>query len=573
MIPVHIDKCCGWFHPAVGKRAVLMCSPLGFEELGSRRGWKILADTLAAADLPTLRFDYPGTADSLGDANDPDQVASWIASIQRAVAWLKDQLDVTQVDVIGLRMGATLATVACENLTGIHSLVLMAPVLQGRSYNREMLMLSRMLLESQGNGLVEEPQADGFRVGGFRSTQATVKDVESLKLTQVHHKPAERVLLLRPAGVNTSAVEARFAALGSVVEVASFDEYQTFVCDPIQSRPPVQAIARIVNWISAQHSVGSTAKVVPRAKSLSGLEWTEEPVSFGSEEHLFGILCRPRRARADHPVALFVNAGMSYHIGWGRLTVELARDLAKQGIASLRMDLEGIGESGVGYVKPSDILYASKPVANLSAAIDCLELLGFSDPAVIGSCSGAYAAYQNNIVDDRISTSVMINLYCFNWDSSVPLEEGLRRVQAPAQYVRRISSAYTLRRILSGDLKTAKNVVWHGREIIGRAARRLAPKGKTKLPMAQARNNIHRMLANGKRVAFIYSEGDAGHSNFIEHFGNDIQNTRFENLSYDMIPATDHDMSDGIARERLTEILIKRLTCTQPVIAHLSRKI
>ncbi len=572
MIPVHIDKCCGWFHPAAGNRAVLLCSPLGYEELGSRRGWKILADSLAAAGFPTLRFDYPGTSDSLGDANDPEQVASWIESIRNAVAWLKGHLGVDQVDVIGLRMGATLAAMACENLVGIHSLVLMAPVLVGRSYNREILMLSRMLLESQGHSVVNEPQSDGFRIGGFRLSQATVKDIEKLKLTQVQQKPAERVLVLRPAGMNTTSIEERFATLGSVVEVAAFDEYHTFVCDPIQSRPPAQATARIVDWLSADLSVGNNERIVPRATALAGPEWTEEPVSFGLEGNLFGILCRPRRAQSQHPVALFVNAGMSYHIGWGRLTVELARDLAKQGIASLRMDLDGIGESGTGHVKPCDILYASKPIGNVSAAIDCLVSLGFSKPIMIGSCSGAYAAYQSSIVDYRISTAVMINLYCFNWDSSVPLEEGLRRVQAPAQYVRRISSAYTLRRILSGDLKTARNVVWHGREIIGRAARRLAQKGNTKLPISQARKNIHRMLENGNRIAFIYSEGDAGYSNFEEHFGSDIKNARYENLTCDMIPTTDHDMSDGIARERLTEILARRLTSTPTAVSRLSRK-
>jgi pimeloyl-ACP methyl ester carboxylesterase len=572
MIPVHIDKCCGWFHPAAGKRAVLMCSPLGYEELGSRRGWKVMADKLAAAGLPTLRFDYPGTADSFGDANDPDQVASCIVSIQNAVAWLKDQLDVDQVVVIGLRMGATLAAMACENISGIHSLVLMAPVQSGRSFCREMLMLSRMLLESQGHSVVDEPQSNGVRVGGFRLSHATVKDIESLKLSQVLKKPAERVLVLRPAGMNTTAIEEQFSTLGSVIEIAEFDEYHSFVCDPIQSRPPVQATARIVDWLSADLSIGSTARAIPQAKALTGPEWTEEAVSFGPEGQLFGILCRPRAAQANHPVALFVNAGMSYHIGWGRITVELARDLAKQGITSLRMDLDGIGESGASYIEPCDILYADKPIASISAALDCLESLGFGNPAVIGSCSGAYAAYQTNIGDDRISTAVLINLYCFNWDSSVPLEEGLRRVQAPAQYVRRISSAYTLRRILSGDLKTARNVVWHGREIIGRAARRLAQKANTKLPIAQARKNIYRMLANGRRVAFIYSEGDAGYSNFVEHFGTDIRTSRFANLTCDLIPATDHDMSDGIAREQLTAILVRHLNSTQTAIAHYSRK-
>ena len=51
-----------------------------------------------------------------------------------------------------------------------------------------------------------------------------------------------------------------------------------------------------------------------------------------------GVFCRPAGI-ADAPVLVFTNAGHDYHIGWARVTVMLARELAKAGYASLRFDM------------------------------------------------------------------------------------------------------------------------------------------------------------------------------------------------------------------------------------------
>ena len=52
-----------FLHPAAGETlpAVLLCPPFGREDAASYRSRREWADSLAAAGMPALRFDFPGT--------------------------------------------------------------------------------------------------------------------------------------------------------------------------------------------------------------------------------------------------------------------------------------------------------------------------------------------------------------------------------------------------------------------------------------------------------------------------------------------------------------------------------
>jgi alpha/beta superfamily hydrolase len=70
----------GWLHRGVGPSSsgVVICNPFGFEVICAHRTLRHLADSLAGAGLPTLRFDYDGTGDSAGDDRDPKRLEAWI---------------------------------------------------------------------------------------------------------------------------------------------------------------------------------------------------------------------------------------------------------------------------------------------------------------------------------------------------------------------------------------------------------------------------------------------------------------------------------------------------------------
>src|SRR4051812_34012890 len=75
-----------WLHrPEAGPPAghgVILCPPVGHEQLHAHRSLRHLADALAAAGLPVLRFDYAGTGDSGGSDDDPDRVSAWLANVR-----------------------------------------------------------------------------------------------------------------------------------------------------------------------------------------------------------------------------------------------------------------------------------------------------------------------------------------------------------------------------------------------------------------------------------------------------------------------------------------------------------
>src|SRR5258708_7376841 len=86
----------GWYQtPEAGSRrdeAVGICQPLGHEYLNAHRSMRHLADRLAAAGLPVVRFDYDGIADSCGRDDDPDRLAAWLTSIRQAVDMVRREV-------------------------------------------------------------------------------------------------------------------------------------------------------------------------------------------------------------------------------------------------------------------------------------------------------------------------------------------------------------------------------------------------------------------------------------------------------------------------------------------------
>src|SRR6516225_1390301 len=156
MEPVVFDGCFGWLHPANGRHGVVLCNPFGYDALCTHRGWRRLAQRLAARGMPVLRFDYPGAGDSLGDEEDPRRIEAWIDSIAGAVRHLRERTGVEQVSLCGLRLGATLAALAGERMGDIDGLVLLSPALSGRNYLRE-LRAHRQSWLSTPAGMTADP--------------------------------------------------------------------------------------------------------------------------------------------------------------------------------------------------------------------------------------------------------------------------------------------------------------------------------------------------------------------------------------------------------------------------------
>src|SRR5215470_3230497 len=122
----------GYYEPAPANlskvRAVLLCHPMGNEQVFAYRTMRQLAARLVRAGFHVLRFDYFGTGDSYGDTGEGD-LASWCGDIETAIEELKEMTGAAKVDLAGLRLGANLsARVAVHRPKEIGKLILWEPL-------------------------------------------------------------------------------------------------------------------------------------------------------------------------------------------------------------------------------------------------------------------------------------------------------------------------------------------------------------------------------------------------------------------------------------------------------------
>lgn len=543
MKPVVFDGAFGWLHPAGGRTGVVLCNPFGYDALCTHRGWRKLAERLAAAGMPVLRFDYPGTGDAAGMEDDPGRVEAWLGSIGAAVRHLRESTGVTRVALVGLRLGAMLAALAAERLAGqaasgestpgiatpgVDALVLLAPPLTGRRYIRELRAHRQgWLSTSAGIGAVpiadDDPYVEAF---GFGLHGDDIAALSALDLMRGTRAPAPRVLLLDSSGANLAAtLGARYTQLGAQVEQGGFEESDRFFLEALYSEEPVAAFARVAAWLSdvtqatPQNDAPETALAaagLPEAQPAMRLarhRATERPVRFG---RCFAIHCEPETPQPGAPAVLLINTGAAHHIGDGRIAVLLARRLAELGVASLRMDIGGLGDA----LPPApevtlDVLYSTALRDDSATGADWLVARGHARVVAFGVCGGAFVSLHVCALHPNVVAAYGVNLQKFTWDGAAR-SPGEQRMVSSRTYMRALFDADKWKRALRGQ--TGTHPLRIATVLAKRAVRRAtfafaqAIERKTGRPMAanEARALLHEIDAKKVQLRLVYGEFDSG---------------------------------------------------------------
>lgn len=160
-------------------------------------------------------------------------------------------------------------------------------------------------------------------------------------------------------------------------------------------------------------------KTTPGTSSSGGdllsLGYAERPVRLGPHAGLSGILCEGAAGPAGqpaHPVFLLWNVGLNHRVGPYRVYVELARALAREGYASIRFDLSGLGDSDASRGgAQSD---AERAVSDVRAVLDSAEqTMGLSRAVLVGFCSSVDSAHATALIDERVVGLVNVEGYSF----------------------------------------------------------------------------------------------------------------------------------------------------------------
>ena len=425
MVPVSFDGCFGWLHSStsLGKNtAVVLCSGLKSDHLAGYRSLRLLADALAEKGFPTLRLDYPGT----GNSYDPavaDYWTTWQHSIHRAADWLRHTCPVDRIVLVGLRFGAILATVVAADRTDVAGLVLLAPVRRGRSYIRQLIM--------EGG-----PAVDGsIDAGRVQLSTDTVQAINRIELRRVALPPGLKVALFSP-GLAAADCGSIWARAGLDVASWDFTGLEPMLRPTFTNHEPPAAIEPIVRWLNSgfpKHASAAPTIILPEAAITSGY-YTEEPVFFGPNRSLFGILCCAHDQQSP-VVVMMGNSSGDPHCS--NASVDLARHLATGGVTSLRFDFHGVGESASSNQIGTHVFEVDRR-PDFAAALDALADLGYRQFATYGLCSGAYHAYHGAMADPRVTYSFLVNLPFFQWVEGFPVEDLVLDKRQPMRVIGRL---------------------------------------------------------------------------------------------------------------------------------------
>ena len=537
-LPLVFEGHTGWLHlPEVSERrstGVLICAPPGRDGRCTHRPLLHLAQRLEQAGFSVLRFDLLGVGESLDPPCDDDYWKHWLEGIGTAAATLRTQAGVEQIASVGLRLGASLAAMAKSDFCAA---VLMAPVMSGRQYVRELKLAAAM---SGTNGLVTQA---GLESEGLILNSSTLKHLSDLDLIGTQKRPPRLLVVSNVPGLS-DRMSATQGSADDFSEIA-FPGYEDLLQDTHSNRTPDLVFGQVADWLVEQfpNTAPSIAKADTQAPTLQPPGAVERSVWFGSG--LNGTLCEAHSTEVGSQVVIFCNTSAEPRAGVGRFAVTTARALALQGIASLRFDFAGVGESDG---PEGQHVYETSRAKDFRDAIDFVSDRGFKEITLVGVCSGAFHVLAALTADARVNAAFVVSpkLVWRRGESLVPEQRDQGR--ATGVYVQGIRNPQTWLRLVRGKIDVRAVLTTLTRRMLTRLSTRLQDKTGNDL-----RESLRQHSARGARLHVLTGLDDATFDEIETYLGKDGKAlTSLPGMSLHVEPDLDHGLARSASR-RLAE--------------------
>lgn len=278
----------------------------------------------------------------------------------------------------------------------------------------------------------------------------------------------------------------------------------------------------------------------------------EKAFLFGEPKTMLGVLTEPAFAGApaqpdpavagEQPAIIILNSGIVHRIGPARNTVRVARRLAADGFAVLRLDLSGIGDSEP---RADTLSFEERAVVDVGQAMDHLEKTrGLRSFVLMGLCSGADNSYLTALRDPRVVGAVLIDGYGY---------------QTPGFYLRhfaqRAMHLVTERELAVRQVRTLSRRLRRAvRKHTGQDAGAAPADDGDRRPPSQAdrpfppreefARGVRALVDRGVHLYFIYTAG-MHYYNYRQQLADSLPEVDFKGrVDTDYFPSSDHTFTD-----------------------------
>lgn len=453
----------------------------------------------------------------------------------------------------GYRLGALFSLLSSANHPDVNDVVMIDPVISGASFLREVGISASIGGDRQNSQSIE---VDGDTIASGTRSPLHAMDALSLEAS-----PVKRLLILTPGSSRKAdRLADRMSELGLEVTQTKFKPIREFARDGyIERTVDLDAVRR---WLPSVSKITTAPPWTPSKEAvLTGEEFVERPLHFA--DGLFGVLCRPPGDDQQGRVVLLGNCGSAPRYGPARFHVFLARQLAAAGIASLRFDFAGLGESSLVGSGVDTHIYETSRSPDVGAAIDALESLGHRGFIAAGVCSGGYHAWLATLDDTRIGAVLMINPAVFSWRKGQSLDALIHTgSRSTRSYLATMSNGHGWKRLVSRHglgraVRTARVVAArHLTAAVGNGAALVGLPVESSAPF-RAMQGLSR---RGARVLVVMAAGDAGLDLLTGHFGSKGRRlARLPGVAVKIMTNIDHAVTRRAMQRNVAEVMLEFL--------------
>jgi len=569
---------------------LIVCNPFGYEAICSHRATRLLTESTAGAGIPTLRFEYSGTGNSVDIAQEDDQLLVWTQDVVSAAKELRRVAGVDRICLLGFRLGAALAVLATRNPeASIDAIVAVAPVVSGSKYLRELrtTRLASMLGAESSDppqDMTDNPGGDtgSLEISGFHLSATTVTALPQLDLSD--HVLPINLLVIDDASLPSSSSWADLAlSRGTQVRYEKIPGiFSILKTAPQFSETPTLLLESISHWlaenfnipppptskpVSAQPLVPAQSRepqlVLNYPNTAGNSSIAEQAVFFGTHSRLFGIVTTPAKTEKRRRAVVLLNAGADHHIGPNRMYVALARRWARRGYTVLRMDFAGIGESGTRPGRPLNEVFPPAALDDIGDAIAFVHSqYGIGDVTLVGLCSGAYHALRAAVASLPASRVLLINPQNYFWKEGMTVNDMQpgELVRNPRLYRSRALSIESWKRLLTGKID-----IFYIAKILGNSLflavesglREVARRLRIRIPNDLGWE-LQAVTARGVRVIFVFARDEPGIKLLKIQAGSFVTRAG-DRCRIHILDGGDHVFSKPGPRSRMEDILDSEL--------------